>query len=980
MSNSSFKGNSATSPLLILVDGHSLAFRAYHAFAHTKAGPLQTKRGIPTSVCFGFLNSLLQIIESQQPHSLAIAFDRSEPSFRHQADPNYKANRDETPEDFRPDLANLQTILEDLKIPVITAAGYEADDVLGTLAEKASQTGYQVKIVSGDRDLFQLVDQKKQISVLYLERKAIKSSGGYTEFDPAAVEAKLGVKPSQVIDYKALCGDSSDNIPGVRGIGEKTAAKLLQNYRSLDEIYKNIATIKDATQKKLQEGQENALHSRYLAQIALDVPLDVNFQNFEFHGFNLQAVQPFLEKLELNKIIDKIRDLSSSQEQLQFELNPVTQDSSETRQLSLFTSNKNTPINNKQLEVKEQIPTQTNSIQIQPQIIDTPEQLNQLINKLKSCTDRNAPVAWDTETSSLETKDAILVGLGCCWGKNIDDIAYIPLNHNQGQNLDTKQALSTLKSLLESEIHPKVFQNTKFDRLILQNQGIKLAGVVFDTLLASYVLHPESSHKLSELCRQYLPHIQVQDFKDLKLPKGKTIADLEIKRAAEYCGLDAYGTYNIVAPLQAELKANPELEKLLLEIEQPLEPILASMESWGIRINKEYLEKLSKQLEKDLQEIEDNAYQLAGKSFNLNSPKQLSVLLFEKLGLNPKKSRKTKTGYSTDHATLEKLQGDHPLIDYILEHRTLAKLKSTYVDALPTLIHPKTQRIHTDFNQAVTTTGRLSSSNPNLQNIPIRTEFSRQIRKAFIPEPGWLLVSADYSQIELRILAHLSQEPVLLEAYKNQQDVHRVTAQLLFDKTDITAEERNLGKTINFGVIYGMGAQKFAKSSGLSVAQGREFISKYHHTYAQVFAYLEKIKKEAISQGYVTTIKGRRRYFEFVSDSLKNLRGTDPHQINLDKLNYNYTDAQLLRAAANAPIQGSSADIIKIAMVKLQQILQQYQARLLLQVHDELVLEVPENEWPELQTKIKQTMENAVQLTVPLIVDINSGKNWMEAK
>ncbi|MGB5594683.1 MAG: DNA polymerase I, partial [Crocosphaera sp.] len=441
-----------------------------------------------------------------------------------------------------------------------------------------------------------------------------------------------------------------------------------------------------------------------------------------------------------------------------------------------------------------------------------------------------------------------------------------------------------------------------------------------------------------------------------------------------------YGTFLLVEPLKQELKKISTLEKLLLEVEQPLEPVLSIMEDIGIIIDTEYLGKLSKQLEQDLLIIEEKAYQEAGEKFNLGSPKQLGEILFDKLELNRKKSRKTKTGYSTDHATLEKLKGDHPIIDYLLEYRTLSKLKSTYIDALPELVDKTTKRIHTHFNQSVTATGRLSSSNPNLQNIPIRTEFSRQIRQAFIPQQDWLLVSADYSQIELRILAHLSQEPVLLDAYKNAQDVHSVTAKLLFDKEDITPQERNLGKTINFGVIYGMGSQRFAREAGVTPTEGKNFINKYRQRYAKVFDYLESMKKEAIAKGYVTTILGRRRYFNFSSDSLYHFRGHDTQTIDLNKLNINYNDSQLLRAAANAPIQGSSADIIKIAMVKIQEILNNYKANLLLQVHDELVFEIPPQEWEELEDKIKTTMENAVTLTVPLVVDIHAGKNWMEAK
>ncbi len=418
----------------------------------------------------------------------------------------------------------------------------------------------------------------------------------------------------------------------------------------------------------------------------------------------------------------------------------------------------------------------------------------------------------------------------------------------------------------------------------------------------------------------------------------------------------------------------------MLEVEQPLEPVLATIEETGISLDVEYLKQFSQKLDKDLQKLEQDTYEAAGEEFNLSSPKQLSIILFEKLGLDIKKSRKTKTGYSTNQQVLEKLKGDHPVIDHMLEYRTLAKLKSTYVDALPALVRKSTQRVHTDFNQTVVATGRLSSSNPNLQNIPIRTEFSRQIRQAFIPQDGWLLVAADYSQIELRILAHLSQEPVLLDAYQNDKDVHSVTAKLLFEKDEITSEERRLGKIINFGVIYGMGAQRFSRESGFKADIGKQFIEKYRQKYARVFEYLESVKKQAIALGYVNTILGRRRYVNLISDNLKELRGFNPQAIDLENLKYSYTDAQTLRAAANSPIQGSSADIIKIAMIKLQDILQDYQAKLLIQVHDELVLEVPPQEWSELQPIIKSTMENAVDLSIPLAVDINAGKNWMEAK
>jgi DNA polymerase-1 len=437
-----------------------------------------------------------------------------------------------------------------------------------------------------------------------------------------------------------------------------------------------------------------------------------------------------------------------------------------------------------------------------------------------------------------------------------------------------------------------------------------------------------------------------------------------------------------VGKLREELEKIPALHKLLLEVEQPLEPVLAQMEYVGIRIDSAYLKELSQQLEKDLERIESDAYAAAGDKFSLGSPKQLSQLLFEKLNLDRRKSRKIKTGYSTDAATLEKLSGDHPVVDAILEHRTLSKLKSTYVDALPLLVRPDTHRVHTNFNQTGTTTGRLSSSNPNLQNIPIRTAFSRQIRKAFLPEQGWLLMSADYSQIELRILAHLTKEPILVETYQKNEDIHTVTARLLFEKETVTPDERRLGKTINFGVIYGMGAQRFAREAGVKASEGRLFIERFNQRYPKVFDYLQQLQREAIAQGYVETILKRRRYFHFNSNTLLSYRGNDPNKIELDKVTkgLNPNDAGLLRAAANAPIQGSSADIIKIAMVKMHEVLKDYQARLLLQVHDELIFEVPPSEWEELQPKIKSTMESAIELSVPLVADVHAGQNWMEAK
>ncbi|MEB3884938.1 DNA polymerase I [Lyngbya sp. CCY1209] len=944
---------SSNSPLLILVDGHSLAFRAYYAFGKSRSGGLQTAAGIPTSVCFGFLKSLLEVIQTYKPESVAIAFDRADPTFRHEADATYKADRAETPPDFIEDVENLKQLLEGFRVPILSVKGFEADDVLGTLAERGSAAGYQVKILSGDRDLFQLVDPQKQIAVLYLGH-----GKGSTpqEFTAEKVYEKLGITPEQVVDYKALCGDQSDNIPGVRGIGEKTAVKLLSQYGTLDKIYNSLDAIGGAIAKKLREGKTEAYHSQHMARIVVDVPLELDWEDCQLTGFDRDTIIPLLQRLEFQSFIDQIN-------QIQHQFNGTVEvekniDISEPEDGDTwFFSAADTEKNNN--------PKIDNSIR--PQIIKTPDTLETLIHRLQTHTDAQKPVAWDTETTALEPRDAKLVGIGCCWGTEPSDIAYIPLNHPTEETLPQDTVLDALRPILESETHPKTFQNTKFDRLIFRAQGIQLKGVVFDTMLASYVLNPEESHNLTDLSLRYVPDLGVaaKSYSQL-VPKGKTIADLDIATVANYCGLDVYTTYHITQKLQDILKQFPKLDDLLRNVEQPLEPVLAEMEYTGIRIDSDYLNNLSKQLGKTLEELEKQAHADAGESFNLGSTKKLSELLFDKLGLDRKKSRKTKTGYSTDAKVLEKLQGDHPIIDKIIEYRTLSKLKSTYVDALPELVRSDTGRIHTDFNQAIASTGRLSSSNPNLQNIPIRTEFSRQIRKAFIPEAGWMLVSADYSQIELRILAHLSREPVLVEAYNTNQDVHTLTAKLLFERDEITSQERRLGKIINFGVIYGMGAQRFAREVGVSQSEGKLFIERFNKQYPGVFKYLESQKELALSQGYVETILGRRRYFEM-------LKGRDRDRLN-------YKDEQILRAAANAPIQGSSADIIKIAMIKLDEILKNYQSKLLLQVHDELVFEIPQSEWKELEIQIKSTMENARSLSVPLLVEIHAGDNWMEAK
>ncbi len=972
-------------PLLILVDGHSLAYRSYFAYAKSKSGGLTTSAGVPTSICFGFVKALVEIINSQKPDSMAIAFDLRAPTFRHEADDNYKADRVETPEDFTIDIQNLYQLLTALNLPTITAVGFEADDVLGTLAGRASREGYQVKILSGDKDMFQLVSDRDRVSVLYLSSAYSQSGASVTEMNEQAVFDKMGVTAAQIIDYKALCGDKSDSIPGVRGIGDKTAVKLLNEFGDLQTIYDRVAEVPGANGKKLVAGKDDANHSQYLARIITDVPLEIELPETKLTGFDFQQVQPILQTLELHRFskdIEKLQEAfggaaAPTPESINSPHEPVREIVTTADSLVIhddgsedlwFFSAEDTD----KFQLSRQCP-------IQPQIIDTVAKLQALIVNLLQYKDPNRPIAWDTETTDLEPRNAELVGIGCCWGAEPDMMAYIPIGHESGDNLKLELVLTSLKPILESATYPKVLQNAKFDRLVFKNQGINLQGVVFDTMLASYVFNPDSSHNLTDLSSRYLSIIP-QSYEDLVL-KGQTIANISIPAVAEYCGMDVWGTYRLYDILKAELAAAPKLLALLQDIELPLEPILAAMEDRGINIDAEYLKTLSDVLATDLAKIEEQTYALAGEKFNLGSPKQLAQILFEKLQLDTKGIRQTKSGYSTDVNTLEKLQGKHEVVDLILQHRTFSKLKSTYVDALPALIHPKTGRVHTDFNQAVTSTGRLSSSNPNLQNIPIRTEFSRQIRRAFIPAPGWILAAVDYSQIELRILAHLSQEPVLITAYNQNEDIHTVTAKLLFESDTVTSEQRRMGKIINFGVVYGMGAAKFGRETGVKTSEAKIFIDKFYDRYPGIFDYLERVKREAIALGYVETVCGRRRYFRFESGKLRGLKGSDPNSIDLDNLgNLGQVDAGHLRAAANAPIQGSSADIIKLAMIKIDKLLKQYQAKMLLQVHDELVLEIPQDEWEELQPKIKATMEGAIDLSVPMVAEIGSGANWMDAK
>ncbi|MFN9646223.1 MAG: DNA polymerase I [Cyanobacteriota bacterium] len=972
-------------PLLLLVDGHSLAFRSFYAFARGGDGGLATKDGVPTSVTYGFLKSLLDTCAEWRPDGVAIAFDTDTPTFRHEADDTYKANRDVAPEQFFTDLTNLQEILGDhLDLPLVMAPGFEADDVLGTLAERAAAAGWRVRILSGDRDLFQLVDDGRDIAVLYMGGGPGNKGAGPREIRREGVVEKLGVPPEDVVDLKALTGDSSDNIPGVRGVGPKTAISLLQAHGTLTAIYDALDQQKGALRTKLEAGRESAFRSRHLAAIHRDVPL-ASSPRLNLGQVKREPLEERLRRLELFSLLRQVERFATTFSGGQAAGEEPAQRENGSAEISPETDTWG-------LSPDVAPPPDSGAPgappPLEPELIQTPDALEALRLRLLALGEGSPPVALDTETTSLNPFQAELVGVGLCWGAGPRDLAYIPIGHRpeelpleRADQLTLDAVLQALGPWLGSADHPKTLQNAKYDRLILLRHGLPLAGVVMDTLLADYLRDPADRHSLDAMAQREYGF--TPESYSAVVGRKESFAVVPIAAAARYCGMDVHLTWRLTGLLADALAAlGPALPALLQEVELPLEPVLAAMEATGIRIDQAYLRELSVELAEQLAHLEAEAQRVAGQSFNLASPKQLEALLFDTLGLDRKKSRKTKTGWSTDATVLEKLEDDHPVVALLIQHRILSKLRSTYVDALPSLVEPETGRVHTDFNQAVTATGRLSSSNPNLQNIPVRTDYSRRIRKAFLPEEGWQMISADYSQIELRILAHLSGEEVLIEAYNAADDVHALTARLLLEKESVSAEERRLGKTINFGVIYGMGPQRLARETGLSQVRSKEFLQRFKERYTKVFAFLELQERLALSLGYVETILGRRRTFHFDPGGLGRHRGKDPLEIPLEGARRGGLEAQQLRAAANAPIQGSSADIIKLAMVRLHHELERrgLAARLLLQVHDELVLEAAPEDLEAVLELTRRTMEEVITLRVPLVVETGVGANWMEAK
>ncbi|MFH1228565.1 MAG: DNA polymerase I [Planctomycetota bacterium] len=878
-----------------LIDGSSYIYRAFYAIRG-----LSNSKGMPTNAIYGFITMLLKIVRDVQPDYLAIAFDARGPTFREEMYKEYKANRPEMPDELKPQIPYIKKLTEAFNIPMLEKQGYEADDVIGTLVKFANEHELETIIVTGDKDLMQLVSERVTLWDTMKDKKTTV----------AEVKERFGIGPAGVPDVFGLMGDSSDNIPGVPGIGEKTAVDLIKEFGSLEEILKNTDKVKkEKLRDSLTRFADQAKLSKELATIKTDVPIKVGIDELKFKPYDLDKLRELFTELEFSKFL---KDL--------------------------------TPV--KSLSYDDY------------HLINNEKEFGKLIERIK----KSREFAIDVETTSLDPLQAELVGISISLKEH--EAYYIPLRHEtKEKQLPVKDVLAALKPILEDNKHLKIGQNIKYDMLVFRQEGVNIAEPISDTMVASYLLNPNKhNHNLEEIAREHLGH-QMITYKDVVGTGQKEIRfdKVEVEKAKVYSAEDADVTFLAHKKLMPLLK-DEKLDKLYADMELPLIYILAELEQNGVKIDTVFLKELSDEFEKRLDKIKLKAYELAGEEFNLDSPKQLQVILYEKLGLS--KGKKIKTGFSTDSDALAKLANEHDLPEKLLQYRTLAKLKNTYIDALPELVNHKTKRLHTSFNQTVTATGRLSSSEPNIQNIPVRTEEGRKIRQAFIPEKGCVLVSADYSQIELRLLAHFSKDEVLIDAFENNQDIHTRTACEIFNQTEdmVSDDERRLAKTINFGIIYGMSAHGLAMQLGMSHSLAQSYIDHYFQRYPKVKNYFETALVKARKDGYVTTLMGRKRPLPEINSANATVRGFAE------------------RAAINAPLQGTAADIMKLAMIKVYNRLQadKFQAKMTLQVHDELVFEAPLDELKELVKIVRQEMEGVTELDVPLKVDISKGLNWAD--
>jgi len=918
---------------LYLIDGHALAYRMYFALTGGRLGARwQTARGEPTAGVYGFARELLRIYEQEKPDYLAVAFDTGR-TFRSDLFDGYKATRAKMPDDLRPQIERIRELVDAFNIPRFEVEGYEADDVLGSVAHWANEQGLGVKIITGDRDLLQLVNERTAVYVAGDDRTYLTAED---------VVARLGVRPEQVVDYKALAGDASDNIPGVRGIGEKTAIALLEKYGSLDNIYAHLDEIEPHRRAKLEAGRDLAYLSRSLAAIRTDLPLRVDLEQARPQAFDLEKVETIFQRLEFRSLIGKVRQLAGA--------SPTAQ------QLSLF-----------EAASGEARVTPIVSVLSRPDVsavvVDTPEKLSSLVAALQQAR----RIALDTETTSTEPMLAELVGLALAVREG--EGFYIPLGHRQGQQLPRAMVLEALNGPLTAQNIPKVGHHLKYDYIVLARQGLRVRPLAFDTMIAEWVLNPDSHNLgLKNLAAARLG-VEMTHIQDL-IGTGRnqrSMAEVAIEEVAPYAAADAAITLRLQPTLEGELQRFPKLSTLLTEIEMPLVAVLAEMEMAGVALDRAFFASFSRELAERMSAIEQQVYAIVGRTFNLNSTQQLSDVLFNTLRLTPPdRSRKTASGhYSTAAGVLEAMSGQHPVVDLVLDYRELAKLKSTYVDALPAQIHPQTGRVHTSFSQTAVVTGRLSSSNPNLQNIPTRSELGRRVRRGFIAAPGNVLLSLDYSQIELRVVACMAGDEAMLNAFRAGQDIHAATAAAIYGVPleAVTKEQRRHAKAINFGLIYGMSVYGLTRSTELTLAESEEFVRAYFQQFPAVKRYLDDLRRQAREQGYVETLLGRRRYFPGLKSPLNQaVRQREE------------------REAINAPIQGTAADIMKIAMIRIPPAMQQagLHGQMLLQVHDELVLECPREELKDTVYLVRNIMENAYPLQVPLTTEARWGLNWDE--
>ena len=917
---------------LFLLDAYALIYRSYYAFIKN---PRINSKGQNTSAIIGFLNTLNEVMEKEQPTHLGVAFDPHGPTFRSEAFPAYKAQREATPEDIRTAVPIIKDILKAYRIPILQADGYEADDVIGTLAKKADAMGIDCYMLTPDKDYGQLVTDHARI---YRPRHG----GGYEVMGPQEVCAKYGITtPLQVIDLLALMGDSADNFPGCPGVGEKTAAKLIADFGNVEQLLQRTNELKGALKKKVEEHVEDIRMSYFLATIKTDVPVELDMNA-------LQIVEP--DKEELTKIFGELEFKSLADRLLK---KTEKKPKADNLQLSLF---EEFPADGRESAKISNLATLKTTAH-EYKLVENEDDLLKLCDFFRT----NEILSLDTETTSTTAIDAELVGLS--FSVKEHEAFYVPVPAEREQAL---KIVNIFKPLYEDPKILKVGQNLKYDLEVLRNYNVELQGPMWDTMIAHYLIQPELRHNMDYMAEIYLNY-QTIHIDELIGPKGKTqrsMRDLSPTQVYEYAAEDADITLQLKKKLEPELK-KVHVEQLFYDFEMPLMPVLAEMEMNGVCLDTDSLNETSKQLTDRMLEIEARIYELAGTQFNIASPKQVGEVLFDKLKI-VEKAKKTKTGqYVTSEEVLQQLKHKHEIVADILEHRGLKKLIGTYIDALPKLINPRTGHIHTSFNQTITATGRLSSSDPNLQNIPIRGEDGKEIRKAFIPEPGCLFFSADYSQIELRVMAHLSQDENMIRVFSEGKDLHAATASNIYKKPieEVTRDERTKSKRANFGIIYGITVFGLAERLDISRDEAKQLIDGYFETFPRVHDYMEQAKQQARQKGYVETLFGRRRYLPDINSQNATVRGFAE------------------RNAINAPIQGTAADIIKVAMIRIYRRFRQegIRSKMILQVHDELNFSVYPEEKEQVERIVLEEMQGAFPLSVPLIADSGYGNNWLEA-